>query len=90
MLYQSINNINTDKPLLAFVNRGDYKYGFITGTGIISSIGDNTKETLDSLVAERTGIKEKEYLVLLSNSDQYGLAGIKKGRCCDSNDLFNN
>jgi len=61
----------------------------ITGMGIISAIGNNIKENLDSLISERSGIRKIKYLqtvhkdkfhvaeVPFSNDELYEIAGIQ-------------
>lgn len=34
LMYQVINNVETDKPLIAFIDRFEYKNGFVFGEGI--------------------------------------------------------
>ena len=58
LLYQRIGKVITDKPLFAFVNKGDFKYGFITGTGIwqwrIHDFQLNTSHEMFSNLINRT------------------------------------
>ncbi len=60
----------------------------ITGMGIISAIGKNVKENLDSIISEKSGIRKIQYLdtvhkdkfhvaeVPFSNDELYDIAGI--------------
>ncbi len=59
LMYQEINNVRTDKPLIAFVDRYEYKNGFILGEGIWKwrltdfrhfSTHDNFKELINKTV----------------------------------------
>jgi hypothetical protein len=59
LMYQEINNVRTDKPLIAFVDRYEYKNGFILGEGLWKwrltdfrhfSTHDNFKELINKIV----------------------------------------
>ncbi len=62
----------------------------ITGMGIISAIGKNIQENLDSIISEKSGIRKMKYLdsvhknefqvaeVPFSNDELYEMAGVKQ------------